>query len=84
MKCPFCGEEMEKGRITSPKGIGIPWYPDGVPYFAFCTMDWRVEQRGGVMLRSSWPPVAITHRMQELPTYLCRKCKKGVFSYSDG
>ena len=34
MKCPYCGAEMEKGRIEQPRGL-IAWTPEDakVPFF---------------------------------------------------
>lgn len=77
MKCPYCGDIMEKGKIySSIRYEPIIWIPEGHDIKCFCTQS-KLEKANG--LRLALPELKI--EPTTLPTYICRKCKKGVFEY---
>jgi len=74
MRCPYCGEEMEKGYIYGKRDLGIPWIPasDRPPLL------WKkssVQAHNGIMLSEPalLSPVGCTRE-----TWVCRTCKKGL------
>lgn len=73
MKCPYCGEEMEKGFIQSPQEIS--WLKgEKRPLLGRAAFhDGSVILSELSMLKGS----AVT-------AYLCRACKKVLIDYSEG
>ncbi|MBP7401154.1 MAG: hypothetical protein KBA30_00895 [Clostridia bacterium] len=72
MKCPYCGESMEKGLISSNHEIA--WLP-GEKRKLFGRADFHP---GAVALSevSFLKGSAVT-------AYICKKCEKVVIDYSD-
>jgi len=69
MKCPKCGEEMEKGNITLPNNV--TWYPGEKAGFGFVNDQvWLV---GRWSLRSFLGKQAVA--------YICKKDKWVSFEY---
>lgn len=85
MKCPFCNSTMVKGVALSARLSGIAWLPDGkLKAWPLLFFDGEhLLEMGGIVL--SKPVYAFTFKnsFSELPAYVCRTCKKGVFDYSD-
>ena len=82
MNCPDCGAEMEKGYIIGRKNAGMPWYPENEKWTAVFS-EKSMEKRNGLLLgkEGEFPMSTLSLKNAMLETYICRKCRKGVFSY---
>ena len=82
MQCPYCGEEMEKGAIYGRRDVGLPWYPENERLPAVISEN-IVAKRNGLLLGKGgvFPTSTLSVKAAELETYICRKCRKGIFSY---
>lgn len=67
MKCPFCGDEMQEGKICA-LGAGA-------------ALEWK-DSGGGLSIRLNTEP-ALTARMNgdRITGYRCAKCKKMIVGY---
>lgn len=76
MKCPNCGNEMEKGRIQNPvRYFGMCWIPETEKKLQFLTEN-GVLKRKGVFL-TGWE--LFFRGKSDLKCHLCRSCKTGIF-----
>ena len=82
MKCPYCGEEMEKGTIYGRKDAGLPWYPENEKAPAWISES-AVAKRNGLLLGKDgiFPQSTLSLKNAKLETHICRKCRKGIISY---
>ena len=82
MKCPNCGDEMEKGYIIGRKDNGMPWYPENEKPMHLITES-GVAKRNGLLLGKDgiFPMSSLSLKNARLETHICRKCRNGVFSY---
>ena len=71
MKCPYCSNEMEKGKLRS-KG-GVYFLPDGEKIPLLYT-EHEMKKRNAVYL----PPYMTAHPAEYPTAYLCRSCSKIV------
>ena len=81
MICPYCGKEMEQGRLMGvPKDLDFLWLPQDVkpPLIYNNFYSRKIEEQGGLQLNAehSWL------KRSYLEVFLCRACQKGIFSYS--
>lgn len=75
MRCPFCGEEMEEGRVkTSLSALFFDKvYWDSIDYPQAIGNSFGVKKRGGVVLNS------ITTGRKE--AFNCSSCKAIIIDY---
>jgi PHP family Zn ribbon phosphoesterase len=71
MKCPYCGEEMEKGVIQSPQEIS---WKRKKHFFG------RAEFHDGSIVLSELSMLKGSATI----AHCCRKCEKIVIDYKDG
>lgn len=71
MKCPYCGEEMENGRIVTVRDICFLWLPEEqkMPFMAVLR---NMEKKGGMILGQ------VVNGEKRLDFNLCRKCNIGI------
>lgn len=50
MKCPYCGQEMQLGRLQGAGGHAVFWFPDNTDYEQWTLTKNRIEAHGGVVL----------------------------------
>jgi len=83
MNCPNCGVEMEKGYIVGRKDSGFPWYPENEKWTRLVFSEKSVAKRNGLILGKDGQFLESTLSLKNamLDTYICRECRKGVFSY---
>lgn len=74
MKCPWCNNEMEKGRLIN-KG-GLYFLPDGEKYPKLYTKR-EMEKHNAVYL----PPYMFDVPAVCPEAYICRSCTKIVIDY---
>lgn len=75
MKCPYCGGEMERGRMQSASGPY--WLPGAAPQFFPAPTKSRVRAAGGIPL---WEEIPLLFYAR--PAWICRSCKKLVSELS--
>jgi len=82
MKCPNCKEEMEKGYIIGRKDTGIPWYPENEKATVIIS-EKSIAERNGLLLGKDgqFPTSTLSLKNAMLEAYVCKKCRKGVFSF---
>ena len=82
MNCPICGEEMERGFLYGRKDAGLPWYPGNEKPPIYFTEN-MVAKRNGLILGKEgiFLENTLSVKNAKLETFICRKCRKGVFSY---
>lgn len=79
IKCPVCGEDMERGNLRSTGGNGLFYIPD-----ASEMSDWgiwtrgAVEKRNGIVLDG---PYMTRLNSTSVRCFACRKCKKIIIDY---
>lgn len=71
MKCPYCGEEMERGVIQSPQEIS---WKDKKHVFG------RAKLHEGSIVLSELSLIKGSASI----AFLCRKCEKIIIDYKDG
>lgn len=76
MNCPKCGELMEEGRIRSARAVGHIWWPKNQKARFYVTSK-RIQSGHAIELNK--PDYGFGNLY--LTTFICRKCKLGVFSY---
>lgn len=76
MICPFCGKEMEDGRILGTGTLGTVWLPSGVNA-PVIDSSINIEERGGLSLADHCS-FGLRERYS-LTTHICRSCSKGIF-----
>ena len=74
MKCPYCNNEMEKGKLRS-KG-GVYFLPDGEKIPLLYT-EHEMKKHNAVYL----PPYMMAHPPEYPTAYICRSCSKIVIDY---
>jgi len=83
MNCPNCGVQMDKGYIIGRKDSGFPWYPENEkPSLAFSESS--MAKKNGLILGKDgrqFPIGTLSLENARLETFICRKCRKGVFTY---
>lgn len=73
MKCPYCHNELEKGKILGTHLDGFVWLPEDVKRRHYNTPQY-LEKNGGFEIKNpSWHA--------ELETFICRECRKGIISF---
>ena len=83
MNCPNCGEQMDKGYIIGRKDSGLPWYPENEKA-TLAFSESSMAKRNGLILGKDghqFPMSTLSLENARLETFICRKCRKGVFSY---
>lgn len=77
MNCPYCGKPMEAGHIPG-KGwdICVPWIPEKMKRSFVLPTSSKLLNNGGLILRDKSFPA-----MPYKEVFVCRRCKKGVFSF---
>ena len=78
MKCPFCGEEMERGNLYTSGGIGLIYLPAGKRPSNLLNTAKSVEKKGGIALDG---PYYSRFNDTHLPAFSCRTCRKIVLDY---
>jgi len=83
MNCPDCGAKMERGYIIGRKDSGFPWYPENEKA-TLAFSESSMAKRNGLILGKDgrqFPTGTLSLENARLETYICRKCRKGVFSF---
>lgn len=71
MKCPYCGEEMENGRLATIRDICFLWLP-GEQKMPLMAALRNVEKKGGLVLGQT------VNGEKRLDFSICRKCNIGM------
>lgn len=75
MKCPFCGEEMEKGSIYGRRDSGLLWLPCKEKPPQILT-EASVKKRNGLFIgKKPFPEIT------RLDFFVCRNCSAGVSKF---
>ncbi|NMA95585.1 MAG: hypothetical protein GX974_06055 [Clostridiales bacterium] len=77
MKCTYCGNEMETGKLITEGGHGLFYMPDGKNYKMFPTRK-RIEDKHGIILDG--PYINRFHSIR-VGCCICKFCRKIVISY---
>ena len=77
MLCPKCGAEMDFGYIPGQKDLGVFWVPDGTKMPLVISKGY-VDSVDGIRIA---PPSPLVPTIPKASTYVCRKCKIGLFSF---
>ena len=75
-KIPYCSAELKKGYIPTRRDIGLVWYPEDVKCPLFVTED-IIRKKDGIQLND--PDLGFGDC--KVTAYVCRSCRKGIFSY---
>ena len=78
MKCPFCGEEMERGNLCTQNGIGLLFLPPGEQPSGLFNTARSVEKKGGIALDG---PYNVRFSDTRLPAFVCRTCRKLMLDF---
>lgn len=75
IRCPYCGEEMERGDVFAPKGVEMLWLPKEKKLPLIITKK-NIAKKGGYTLSGlSYLADAQT------TAYACKTCKKIVIEF---
>lgn len=75
MKCPYCNNEMEIGKLRS-KG-GVFFLPDGEKMPKLYTQNEMAKHRA-----VSFPPFVLDVFPEYPSAYVCRECKKLIIDFA--
>ena len=75
MKCPFCGEEMQEGKLRS-RGDNY-FVPNGRKTPMLYTPK-SIEKAGAILVSA---PAGFLGESEWNTTYLCPKCRKFIADY---
>lgn len=80
IKCPICGEEMERGNIRTQGSIGLFYIPESskdLSDFGLWTRG-AIEKRNGIIIDG---PYMTRFNSTSVRCFACRKCKKIIIDY---
>lgn len=75
MKCPYCNQDMMRGKLYSPAERGIYWLPDGVDLSeikGWCLQEKRIHAAGGMVLDNLLPAGFIVRDRPD--SFYCKTC----------
>ena len=81
MICPFCGFEMETGRLfNGRRDVPLFWMPDGYEnrHYLFKSLQKLISENDGVILDT----VPFRSEGSWLNAQLCRKCSKVIADFN--
>lgn len=78
MNCPFCGKEMEKGRIPT-NAYEVMWLPESVSKPQFFIDNDKLKRLNGIVIKK----FTFGMKNRKIDADICRNCKKGIFSYDE-
>lgn len=78
MRCPYCGSEMEQGRVTTTATDGLYWFPEGEAANPKLNTMKNVTAKGGIVLDG---PYLLGWELASVSACCCRACKKIVIDY---
>ena len=75
---------MEKGYIIGRRDTGLPLYPENEKATLLAFSENSMAKRNGLILGKDgkqFPMGTLSLENAKLETYICRKCRKGIFSF---
>ncbi|ABX41333.1 PF20097 family protein [Lachnoclostridium phytofermentans] len=77
MKCPYCNNVMELGKLKIEGSTGLFYLPLNEKYGMFPT-EKRIEKKGGIFLDG---PYLTRFNSTNISCEACKICKKIIISY---
>ena len=74
MKCPYCGKEMELGRLHSSSGRAVFWLPDNTEYKEGLITKKKIEEYGKGVILDTVSKVGFFSKKKP-KSYWCNNCK---------
>ena len=81
MNCPFCGNPMEEGNVTTADSIGLLFMPKGMQPERIVNTHKNIEHRGGLVLDGPYSGGNFRLNTTEIPAHVCKSCRKIVMDY---
>lgn len=75
MKCPYCSNEMTRGKIQARGGGGLYWLPENEKIMITIS-DSKIQKKQGIVLVSTNTIGAVV-----VPAFICKPCRKIVIEY---